>query len=172
MYLMFHPNTFIVYFCMPLLLFFMYCWSCLTFWCPLEERLEGGGSVMILPSSLRFFLVLWQDHGRPMFYVQVHGLLFGPCACVVSSRNPCYPCLVMIAWSVSRVPLVSFLLFNPLVFAVLCRFIVIPAVMLYSVSPVCICYSYVRVIAKYYLWVSCLSYVPCEDHVRVFAVSD
>jgi len=56
----------------------------------------------------------------------VHGLLVGPCACVVSSHTPppCYPCLVMIALLVSPVSLISFSLFNPLVFAVLCRYIV------------------------------------------------
>jgi len=37
---------------------------------------------------------------------------------------PCYPCLVMIALLVLPVLVISFYLFNPLGFAVLCRFIV------------------------------------------------
>jgi len=56
--------------------------------------------VMILPSCLRFFLVLWQDHDRPMICVQAHGLCV-PCACAVSLHNPdlllsssCHYCLV------------------------------------------------------------------------------
>jgi len=37
---------------------------------------------------------------------------------------PCYPRFVIITLSVSPVPLISFSILNPMVFAVLCRFIV------------------------------------------------
>ena len=79
--------------------------------------------VMILHSCPWFSLVLRQNHDRPVFYVQTHGLLLGHV--LVLSRSlappPCYPRFVIIAPPVS---LINLSLFNPLVFAVLCRFIV------------------------------------------------